>query len=65
MNKAKYIVTRKQIMEAVDHGISEVIPDEIIRARIYSRIDYAIETVLEDDCDEYIEGEQEKRRETE
>lgn len=58
MIKTKYIVTKKQIMDAVKHGISEVISDPTINSVIAGRIYLAVETVLEDDCDEYIGGEQ-------
>lgn len=57
MSNTKYIVTEKQIVDAVESALKEhIINQEIIGELMWS-IGYNVSTVLEDDCEEYEDNE--------
>lgn len=56
MNKTKFIITEKQILNAVKYALElNIQHPKIIDILMYA-IENEIETVLYDDCEEYKEG---------
>ena len=53
MNEPKFIITEKQILNAVKYALELNIQEQIIVDIIMHDVEDEIETVLYDDCEEY------------
>ena len=53
MNEPKFIVGEKQILNAVKHALKLNIQEQKIVDILMHDVEYEIETVLYDDCEEY------------
>ena len=54
MNEPKFIVTEKQILNAVKYALELNIQESKIVDILMHDVEYEIETVLYDDCEEYL-----------
>ena len=57
MKEQQYIVTEKQIVNAVESALKEHIINQEIIGELRWSIGYNVSTVLEDDCEEYEDNE--------
>ena len=55
MNEQKYIVTQRQIISAIKSALKDHISNPTIIRELMVSIENNVETVLEDDCEEYEE----------
>lgn len=55
MNETKYIISEKQILNAVKYALELNIQEQRIVDILMHDVEYEIETVLYDDCEEYKE----------
>lgn len=53
LSDVEYIVTEEKILNAVRYGLELVINDDTIVRKFMRPIENEIETVLEDDCEEW------------
>ena len=53
MNEPKFIITEKQILNAVKYALELNIQEQRIVDILMHDVDDEIETVLDDDCEEY------------
>ena len=53
MSEVRYIVKKSQILNGVRFGIEQSIRNEKIVRELMPEIENEIETILEDDCEEY------------
>lgn len=60
MSEAQYIVRKSQILNGVRFGIEQSIRNEKIVRELMSEIENDVETILEDDCEEYDDSPNEK-----
>ena len=61
MNEPKFIISEKQILSAVKYALELNIKEKKIVDILMHDIDYEIETVLYDDCEEYKAGNEDKK----
>lgn len=57
MSKTKFIISEKQILNAVEYALKQNIKEQKIVDILMHDIGYEMETVLDDDCEEYKESE--------
>lgn len=53
MNEPKFIISEKQILNAVKYALEANIKEQKIVDILMHDVEYEIETVLYDDCEEY------------
>lgn len=53
MSEAQYIVRKSQILNGVEWAIEQSISNNSIVRELMSVVENEIETILEDDCEEY------------
>ena len=53
MNEPKYIVTQRQIISTIKSALEDNISNPTIIKELMVSIENNVETVLEDDCEEY------------
>ena len=53
MNEKKFIISEKQILNAVKYALESNIKEKRIVDILMHDVEYEIETVLYDDCEEY------------
>ena len=56
MNEPEYIVTKSQILNGVRWSIEQSISNNTIIRELMTVIENEIETILEDDCMEFVLG---------
>ena len=60
MSGVRYIVKKSQILNGVRFGIEQSIRNEKIVRELMSEVENDVETILEDDCEEYDDSLNEK-----
>ena len=53
MNETKFIISERQILDAVKYALKSNIKEQKIVDILMHDVEYEIETVLYDDCEEY------------
>lgn len=53
MNEPKFIISEKQILNAVKYALKSNVQEQKIVDILMHDVEYEIETVLYDDCEEY------------
>ena len=64
MNVSKFIISEKQIISAVKYALELNIQESKIVDILMHDVENEIETVLYDDCEEYMAESEEKRNES-